>query len=210
MTEAQSHDVTRECLYGAACHEAGHAVALFLAAQRLNLPARDVLIGMRVDKNGDGFLLDFHGRRMDDNVGLITAASIWTDKLKFFGNMSRDEKKQYAETLEMHALFLLSGPYAEATNRRGLSSASLDIDKDTGRVDLRAVNKVSKVISSFHLPHSFFPARSCIQLRMEARAIVRHNWTTIESIGARLYEKGELSGHEAYDIFAATCAKQAA
>lgn len=210
MFENATYEVTQEVLYGAACHEAGHAVALFLAAQCLNLPARNVLIGMRVDKNGDGFLLDFHGRRMDDNRGLITAASTWTDKLRFFGNMSRDEKKQYAETLEMHALVLLSGPYAEATNERGLSSASLDINMDTGRGDLREVDKVSKVISSFHLPHSFFPARSWIQLRTEARALVRHNWTAIEAIAARLYEKGELSGQEAYEIFAFTHAALAA
>lgn len=194
-------DVTPEFLYGTACHEAGHAVALFIAAQCMKLPARDVLVGMRVDKNGDGFLSDFHGRRVDDSQGLFTMASIWTDKLKFFANMSKDEKKEYAEILEMHAIVLLSGPYAEATNEHGLSSASLDINMDTGRGDLYGVDKVSKVISSFHLPHSFFPARSWIQLRMEARALVRHNWTAIEAIAARLYEKGELSGQEAYDIF---------
>ncbi|MFK3848129.1 hypothetical protein ACI2J5_01345 [Agrobacterium pusense] len=210
MTEGPSYDVTREFLYGAACHEAGHAAALFTAADYFGLTGRDVLTGLRIDKDGNGFIVDFHGNRVEECRGLFTMSRTWIGELTLVSGATIEVKKHYAKILEAHALILLAGPYASAINERGLPDFCLDVDMDTARSDLHKVDQISRAISDLDLPFSSFYRRSWLQLRMDAHDLVHQNWTAIEAIAARLYEKGELSGQEAYDIFASTYAAEAA
>ncbi|NUL16204.1 hypothetical protein HUN27_05085 [Agrobacterium tumefaciens] len=194
-----------EFIYSTACHEAGHAVAMFVAAIEFGLDVSNVVKGIRVDITGVGYLTDFNGDRQENCRGLVTCDDIWFDLIKRRDLVTIGEKQNHAHMLEMHTIAILAGPFAEAISQRREEPL-----KTENPSDFLEVEKISKRISSLNLPYSAFFRRSWTDLLRDACALVTGNWPAIEAMAQRLVVEGELSGKDALEILSASPVKLAA
>lgn len=176
-----------EYMSQAAHHEAAHAVALMVLARELGFRC-DVILGMKLDTDGKGELIDFHGNIVKNCRALVTVRKGWMDELKVYFD-TKEDRRRACRFAEAHIVALLAGPTAQLVFTDAPYKCVYSTNPQGCEGDLRKVYTLNRSRRTLGVRY-----KSWRSLYDAALPLVQEHWQIIQALAALLVQHGELDG----------------